>query len=114
MSIFLRLHPTTTPHATSHDYNSGLNAIHVTSISQHALDLVSISGACLHADFYGSTDSTQKGLQMHMADPPWNSLDRHGGGLALCAHRSHTMSATSIRYKVCYLQIFMQEMQYVN
>ena len=80
-AIFLRLHPTTTPHATSHDY-SGLNAIHITSISQHALELVSISGACLHAGFYGSTDSTQK-----RADPPWNSLDRHGGGLALCAHR---------------------------
>ena len=50
MFIFLRLHPTTTPHATSHDY-SGLNAIHVTSISRLALVLVSISGAYLHAGF---------------------------------------------------------------
>ena len=44
-------------------------------------------GRAYMLDFYGSTDSTQKGLQMRMADPPWNSLDRHGGGLALCAHR---------------------------
>ena len=51
-----------TPHATSHDYNSGLNAIHVTSISQHALDLVSISGACLHAGFLRLNRHYAKGL----------------------------------------------------
>jgi len=62
MSIFLRLHPTTAPHATSHDYNSGLNAIHVTSISQHALDLVSISGVCLHAGFLRLNGFYTKGL----------------------------------------------------
>ena len=58
----------TTPHATSHDYNSGLNAIHVTSISQHALDLVSI-GACLHAGFFRLKRHYAKGLA-NAHDPP--------------------------------------------
>ena len=71
-AIFLRLHPTTTPHATSHDYNSGLNAIHVTSISQHALDLVSISVVRLHAGFLRLNRFYAKGL----AKCAWQILHR--------------------------------------